>query len=84
MFHYKPLVVNGMSKEYQQVSIILEKFERTKVLEVYFLRAQGKSSANIPQEYGVLFEIDLKLIRQYLLDYQSKSYSAHLVISTIC
>lgn len=45
----------------------LEKFERSKILEVYFSRVDGRIPGSIPDEYQELYAIELGSIKSYLL-----------------
>jgi len=46
---------------------ILGKFERAKILEVYFARLDGRVPENVKEDYSILYAIDLKTIKGYLL-----------------
>lgn len=48
--------------------ITLDKFERSKILQVYFARLDGRSPEEIPSEYAELYSIDLSLIKSFLLN----------------
>lgn len=45
----------------------LGKFERSKILEVYFARLDGRIPEEIPVELEDLYDIELPAIRTYLL-----------------
>lgn len=45
----------------------LEKFERAKILEVYFSRVDGRSPDIVPMAYKELYEIDLQTIKRFLM-----------------
>ena len=47
--------------------ITLEKFERSKILEVYFSRLDGLTPDEVPAEYHELFDIELDYIKGFLL-----------------
>lgn len=51
---------------------ILDSFERSKILEIYFLRIEGRSPASTLNKYEPLFSIELKEIKNYLLCHESK------------
>lgn len=45
----------------------LEKFERSKILEVYFSRLDGRIPSQISGDYEDLYAIELPLIKAFLL-----------------
>lgn len=45
----------------------LGKFERAKILEVYFARLDGRMPENVQGEFSILYTIDLRTIKGYLL-----------------
>ena len=47
--------------------LILEKYDRGKILEIYFSRLNGKTMKEVPHEYADLYEVDLNIVRAYLL-----------------
>lgn len=47
--------------------IILEKFERSKILEIYFSRLDGRIPESISSDYYELYEIELNEIKKFLL-----------------
>lgn len=51
----------------QLVRSILEKYERAKILEVYFSRIDGRLPEIIPPEHSELYEIELSSIKGFLL-----------------
>lgn len=56
------------SNELFLARIILEKFERAKILEVYFARLDGRTlDNNIPGEYYELYDMELETIKSFLL-----------------
>jgi predicted transcriptional regulator len=46
---------------------VLDKFERSKILEVYFARLDGRMPDIIPEELKELYEIELISIKSFLL-----------------
>lgn len=46
---------------------ILSKFERSKILQVYFTRISGRVIIEIPDEYRELYDIDLPVIKKFLM-----------------
>lgn len=46
---------------------VLEKFERSKILEIYFARLDGRLPEQIPEEYESLYAIDLPTIKSFLM-----------------
>lgn len=56
-----------VSSDLKETRLILEKFERAKILEVYFSRLDGRMPQNIPSDYHELFELDLEDIKNFLL-----------------
>lgn len=51
----------------QLVRSILEKYERSKILEVYFARVDGRLPEIISPEHRDLYEIELNSIKGFLL-----------------
>lgn len=49
------------------VRSVLEQFERSKILEVYFARLDGRIPEIIPSELNELYEIELSSIKGFLL-----------------
>lgn len=49
------------------VRATLEKFERAKILEVYFSRVDGRRPDIVPASHKELYEIDLQDIKSFLL-----------------
>lgn len=45
----------------------LEKFERSKILEVYFSRLDGRIPEHIPEDYEELYEVELTTIKSFLM-----------------
>lgn len=45
----------------------LEKFERAKILEVYFSRVDGRSPDIVPLALKELYELDLHIIKSFLM-----------------
>ncbi len=54
-------------KDPQMTRMILEKFERSKILEVYFSRIDGRIPQSIPDSYQELYQLELGAIKSYLL-----------------
>lgn len=48
--------------------ITLGKFERSKILQVYFARLDGRSPEDAPAEFQELYSIDLAVIKSFLLN----------------
>ena len=48
--------------------ITLGKFERSKILQVYFARLDGRSPEEIPAEYAELYSVELSVIKSFLLN----------------
>lgn len=46
---------------------VLGKFERSKILEIYFSRLDGRVPDEIPFEYEELYKLELKAIKGFLL-----------------
>jgi hypothetical protein len=51
----------------QMTRITLDKFQRAKILEVYFARLDGRTPETIPSDCQELYEIELSAIKGYLL-----------------
>lgn len=49
------------------VRTTLEKFERAKILEIYFSRIDGRTPDIVPASLQELYEIDLQDIKSFLL-----------------
>ncbi len=47
--------------------LILEKYDRAKVLEIYFARLNGRTIETIPADYADLYEVELNSVKAYLL-----------------
>jgi hypothetical protein len=45
----------------------LEKFERAKILEIYFSRIDGRKPDIVPSSYREIYELDLQEIKSFLL-----------------
>lgn len=50
-----------------EIKIILGKFERSKILEIYFARFDGRIPETVPEIYTELYKIELHVIKEYLL-----------------
>lgn len=67
------MITDGMLEKQKEISeelelqIILGKFERSKILEIYFARFDGRVPEVIPGEYAEIYKIELKQIKEYLL-----------------
>ena len=46
---------------------VLERYERSKILEIYFSRLDGRVPNEIPSEFSKLYEIELNVIKAFLL-----------------
>lgn len=46
----------------------LGKFERSKILQVYFARLDGRTPEEIPHEFHELYSIELSAIKSFLLN----------------
>lgn len=58
---------DGMIQATKSDRVILERFERAKILEVYFSRIDGRIPKNIPETYQDLYTIELSSIKTFLL-----------------
>ena len=58
---------NEKINEAFMVRAILEKYDRSKILEVYFSRLDGRMPENIPGDSFDLYEIELNAIKNFLL-----------------
>jgi hypothetical protein len=45
----------------------LDKFERSKILEVYFARLDGRIPDSIPSDHHELYQLELKAIKAFLM-----------------
>jgi hypothetical protein len=50
----------------------LDSFERAKILEIYFLRIEGRTNDSIPRGHEVLYSMDLNEMKTYLLGQETK------------
>jgi hypothetical protein len=64
-------------KEESMPRTTLEKFERAKILEVYFARLDGRTAQNIPSEFAALYELDLQEIKTFLLGQHPRDNLLH-------
>lgn len=65
----KPVSENENSgNDVNSCRITLGKFERSKILQVYFARLDGRSPEEIPVEFQELYTIDLPIIKSFLLN----------------
>lgn len=48
--------------------ITLGKFERSKILQVYFARLDGRTPKEVPSEFQELYSIELSAIKTFLLN----------------
>lgn len=55
------------SSNYETSREILEKFERSKILEVYFSRLDGRSLTVMQEDYKELYDVELRDIKRFLL-----------------
>ena len=58
---------DGLIQTTKSDRVILERFERAKILEVYFSRIDGRIPKNIPEAYEDLYSIELTCIKNFLL-----------------
>ena len=67
------MIVKELSESKNDLSVsisvreALEKFERSKILEVYFSRLDGRVPQHISGDYEELYAIELPLIKAFLL-----------------
>lgn len=52
---------------YQDTRSTLAKFERAKILEIYFSRLDGRKPEFVPEEFESLYRIELGEIKNFLL-----------------
>lgn len=67
------------SKDSLWVRTVLEKFDRSKILEVYFLRVDGREPEEIPADYHELYEIDIRDIKAFLLGQHPQDTLLHKI-----
>lgn len=58
---------DGMIQATKTDRVILERFERAKILEVYFSRIDGRIPKIIPEAYEDLYSLELSSIKNFLL-----------------
>lgn len=58
---------DGLIQATKTDRVILERFERAKILEVYFSRIDGRIPRNIPEAYEELYTVELSSIKNFLL-----------------
>lgn len=61
------------------VRTVLEKFDRSKILEVYFLRLDGRTPDETPAEHFELYEIELSDIKAFLLGQHPQDTLLHKI-----
>lgn len=61
----------------------LEKFERAKVLDVYFARVDGRAPENIKSEFEELYRIDLVSIKKFLLEQHPLDPILHSILKVL-
>jgi hypothetical protein len=54
-------------EEVKMTRTILEKFERSKILEIYFTRLDGRVPEEIPFELEDIYRLELSAIKKFLL-----------------
>lgn len=59
--------MEALKRETVCVRTVLERFERYKILEVYFARLDGRWPGFIPADQRPLWEIELEDIKAFLL-----------------
>lgn len=69
----------GTSNEALFVRSVLVKFERSKILEVYFARLDGRVPEKIPMELVGLYDIDLEHIKAFLLGQHPQDTLLHKI-----
>ncbi|GEM_PF-2285613 len=67
------------SKDSLWVRTVLEKFERSKILEIYFLRLDGRTPDDIPADYYEIYEIELSDIKAFLLGQHPQDTLLHKI-----
>ncbi len=50
----------------------LDSFERALILEIYFLRIEGRPCDLIPKEHELLYSVDLNEMKTYLIGQATK------------
>ncbi|MCM2351588.1 MAG: hypothetical protein NDI69_16310 [Bacteriovoracaceae bacterium] len=61
------------------VRTVLERFERSKILEVYFARMDGRIPEEIPAEYHELYQLGLNDIKGFLLGQHPQDTLLHKI-----
>lgn len=67
------MIAKGLSESQKEIASaisakeILEKFERSRILEVYFSRLDGRIPEHISDEYQELYQVELVEIKNFLL-----------------
>lgn len=61
------------------VRTVLERFERSKILEVYFARMDGRIPEEIPVEYHDLYQLELNDIKGFLLGQHPQDTLLHKI-----
>lgn len=67
------------TKDALWIRTVLEKFERSKILEIYFLRLDGRSPEEIPAEYSELYQLELNDIKAFLLGQHPQDTLLHKI-----
>lgn len=68
---------------FAEAQSILGKFERAKILEVYFGRLDGRTPDIVPEDISLLYAIDLKLIKSYLLGQHPQDAILHKLFNVM-
>lgn len=61
------------------VRTVLERFERSKILEVYFARMDGRIPEEIPAQYHELYQLELNDIKGFLLGQHPQDTLLHKI-----
>lgn len=67
------------TKDALWIRTVLEKFERSKILEIYFLRLDGRSPEEIPAECSELYQLELNDIKSFLLGQHPQDTLLHKI-----
>lgn len=74
---------NNLRKSKSQVRAVLDLYERNKILEVYFSRAEGFFPKVISSDLEAIYQLDLEEIKDYLMNQQPVDPILHRIFNLI-
>lgn len=61
----------------------LKKYERSKIIEIYFARLDGRDASDFSLEFDFLFKVELEDIRLFLLNQQPQDLILSKVLELV-